>query len=124
MKKSILLIALLSAWGSSAMATTFIAKYVTPGPILPAAPAGRPAGTLAPGLYVQVLDGQIKMTNSAGAQNFSAGQFGFVPNVNATPVVVPSNPILVFSPPPAFSMPSPMNGGAPAKTSAVDCEVR
>lgn len=57
---------------------------------------------LNPGLYVQVLDGMVNVTNSAGALSFQAGQFGFVPGFQQPPVVLPNNPGLNFNPPPSF----------------------
>ena len=87
-------------------------------------PAGPPvpAAQLPPGLYVQVLDGMITMHNSGGSLNFTAGQFGYVPSPTRPPVVVPSNPNLQFTPPPAFSAPT-TTISAPS-TGSVDCEVR
>jgi filamentous hemagglutinin family protein len=55
-----------------------------------------------PGLYVQVLDGMIHVTNGGGAQNFSAGQFGFTPSFQQPPVILPTNPGMQFTPPPVF----------------------
>jgi hypothetical protein len=80
---------------------------------------------LAPGLYVQVLDGVINVTNKGGSTNFSAGQFGYTPNLNQPPIIVPKNPGLQFTPPPAFSAPPTSQGGsAAAKSATVDCVVR
>lgn len=62
---------------------------------------------MSPGLYVQVLDGLINVTNPGGAQQFSAGQFGFTPPVSTPPIFVPVNPGLTFTPPPAFRDSSP-----------------
>lgn len=60
---------------------------------------------LSPGLYVQVIDGLIHLTNPAGAGNlnFSAGQFGYTPSFKQPPIVVPRNPGMQFQPPPAFN---------------------
>jgi hypothetical protein len=82
--------------------------------------------SLAPGLYVQVLDGLINVTNPTGTANFAAGQFGFTPNLTQPPVIVPQNPGLQFTPPPAFSAPvsSGASGSTGSKSAAVDCEVR
>jgi hypothetical protein len=101
--------------------TTFIAQWVEP------APGSAPAQALTPGLHVAVLDGMIVVTNAGGALNFPAGQFGHVPSVNVPPVVVPQNPGLQFTPPPAFT--GTVNGplasqGAAAVQNAVDCIVR
>jgi hypothetical protein len=90
-------------------------RTVTPtsGPVLP------------PGLYVQVIDGLINVSNKGGAQNFAAGQFGFTPTPIQAPVIVPKNPGLQFTLPPAFSAPPPVSGSSSApKSNAVDCEVR
>lgn len=81
--------------------------------------------TLPPGLYVQVIDGLIHVTNPVGSQNFSAGQFGFTPNLKQPPIVLPTNPGLQFTPPPVFnSSTGPTTGTSTAKSNAVDCEVR
>lgn len=92
-------------------------------PAMPPAPGGqgRP-----PGLYVQVLDGMINLSNSGGAQNFSAGQFGYTPSFRQPPIVLPSNPGMKFTPPPVFSSGSgPSGSGAGSgNTADVDCEVR
>jgi hypothetical protein len=111
--------------------TTFIAQWVddatklkptTPGPVSP-----DPAPGLAPGLHVAVLDGLIVLTNPAGAQHFQAGQFGFVPNMSAPPIILPQNPGLKFVPPPTFSIGAggPLaSQGAGALQNTVDCIVR
>lgn len=80
----------------------------------------------APGLYVHVLDGMIHLTNNAGTQNFAAGQFGYTPNFQQPPVVLPANPGMQFAPPPSFNTTTapqagPAGGGQPNN---VDCEVR
>jgi len=88
--------------------------------------APAPGGQLQPGLYVQVLDGLIHVTNPAGTANFSAGQFGFTPSLRTPPVILPSNPGLQFTLPAAFNT-STGTGSSPAsnsKAGAVDCEVR
>jgi hypothetical protein len=83
-------------------------------------------GGRAPGLYVQVLDGMINLSNSGGSQNFSAGQFGYTPSIVQPPVVLPANPGMQFTPPPAFSASTaPQASSASHKEqSATDCEVR
>jgi hypothetical protein len=91
-------------------------------PVQPVLPTGN---TLAPGLYVQVLDGLVSLTNPAGSLTFNAGQFGFTPSFKAPPVVVPQNPGLKFQPPAIFnSSTSPDAASKPAKSNTVDCEVR
>ncbi len=83
---------------------------------------------LAPGLHVSVSDGAIIVTNNGGSLGFQAGQFGYVPNMNQPPVIVPNNPGLQFSPPPAFDAGSvglvADAGTLPDKNNTVDCIVR
>ena len=83
-----------------------------------------PAPSLPPGLYVQVIDGLIHVSNPGGTQNFSAGQFGFTPSLNQPPVVVPKNPGLQFTPPSVFNAPPTGSTSTPPKSNSVDCEVR
>ena len=110
--------------------TTFIVEFVPQPEAAPAAgqaskPAS-PASARAPGLYVHVIDGLINLSNGGGSQQFSAGQFGFTPNFVQPPVLLPVNPGIRFTPPPAFSSSSPAgtNGPGAAKPAAVDCIVR
>jgi hypothetical protein len=77
------------------------------------AQAGPPAN-LPPGLYVQVLGGQIQMSNGAGTQLFSAGQFGFTASFTQPPVVLPQNPGIQFTPPPSFQQTQQQGQQAPA----------
>ena len=87
---------------------------------------GTGGGSRAPGLYVQVLDGMIQLSNQGGAQTFAAGQFGYTPSVNQAPVVLPANPGMQFTPPPAFSSSTgtPSGTGDAPGNNGVDCEVR
>lgn len=124
MKKHALAIALLSLLGGPAMATTFIvsmpsAMTYAPGEKLPSTSGiVRP-----PGLYVSVQDGAIVLTNSAGVQNLTAGQFGFTPSSVRAPVMLPADPGLKFTLPPTLG--SPSAGIAPSSgSSGVDCIVR
>jgi len=87
---------------------------------LPSPTAARP-----PGLYVQVLDGLIHVTNPSGTSNFSTGQFGFTPNLRVPPAPLPANPGIQFAPPPAFNQSTgPSSSTGPSKSNTVDCEVR
>jgi hypothetical protein len=79
---------------------------------------------LPPGLYVQVIDGLINVTNTGGTQSFSAGQFGFTPTPMQAPVLVPKNPGLQFTPPPVFNAPPSGPAASTPKSNAVDCVVR
>lgn len=84
-----------------------------------------PTGARAPGLYVQVLDGLIHVTNPAGTSNFSAGQFGYTASFRTPPVILPINPGIRFTPPPVFSSSAgPSSSSGPSKSNTVDCEVR
>ena len=90
------------------------------------APAQTPLAPRLPGLYVQVLDGLIHVTNPSGTSNFAAGQFGYAPSFKQPPVVVPVNPGILFTPPPQFNQstgPTSGTAGQP-KSNSVDCEVR
>jgi len=80
------------------------------------------SGGLPPGLHVQVIDGLINVSNKGGSLNFTAGQFGFVPNLNQPPIIVPNNPGIQFTPPPSFN--SPVQGNTLGKSGSSDCEVR
>jgi hypothetical protein len=77
-----------------------------------------------PGLYVQVLDGTINVTNGGGTQNFTAGQFGFTPGFQQPPIILPTNPGMQFTPPPTFSTTGGTQGGTGGKPGDVDCIVR
>lgn len=90
-------------------------------------PAIKPPGTpnLAPGLYVHVIDGLIQLSNAGGTQQFAPGQFGFTPSFKQPPVLLPANPGIPFTLPPAFSSSSASSGGSgDSKPKTVDCEVR
>jgi hypothetical protein len=93
--------------------------------LTPPKPGGS-AGGLAPGLYVHVIDGIINLSNRGGSMQFSAGQFGFTPSLQQPPVVLPANPGLKFTPPPAFqaSSGSIANKSGSGASNTVDCEVR
>ena len=78
-----------------------------------------------PGLYVQVLDGMINVSNGGGSQNFAAGQFGYTPSFQQPPVILPANPGMQFTPPPSFSSTTGSQGSSgSAKPGDVDCVVR
>lgn len=80
-------------------------------------------GNLNPGLYVQVLDGMIHVSNDGGSQDFTAGQFGFTPGFKQPPVILPNNPGMQFTPPPSFDS-STGGGSTSGNPGDVDCEVR
>lgn len=74
-------------------------------------------GGVATGLYVHVIDGTINLANGGGSLNFAAGQFGYTPSFVQPPVVLPANPGILFTPPPAFTSPS---RPTPAQATAPD----
>jgi hypothetical protein len=99
--------------------TTFIAEYV---PMDGGGAGGRPGG-----LYLQVLDGMIHVANAGGTASFAAGQFGHVPGLTQPPVMVPADPGMRFTPPPAFNAPAGPEAPdrpSPIAPQAADCEVR
>ncbi|WP_229474245.1 FecR family protein [Pseudoduganella lurida] len=107
--------------------TTFIAEYVAvpSGAAPPAPPPSGGADTRPTGLYVQVLDGMIVVANGSGRADVTAGQFGHVPAPTRPPVLVPGDPGMRFSPPPAFDAGTgAASAGAAAPSTIVDCEVR
>ena len=111
--------------------TDIVVKAVLPVPSMPSmptpapAPASALASALAPGLYVHVIDGLINLSNKGGSTSFAAGQFGFTANPTQPPVIVPRNPAILFTPPPTFNASTgPSTSQSPAKSNAVDCEVR
>ncbi|MES2017949.1 MAG: FecR family protein [Pseudomonadota bacterium] len=109
------------------LSAVMLATQVALPPVMLAqAPPPPPTGGagLAPGLYVHVIDGLINLTNNSGVQSFAAGQFGFTPSFRSPPVILPNNPGLQFTPPPAFSAPATKTTSAGNKAAGVDCEVR
>ncbi|WP_444844371.1 FecR family protein [Duganella caerulea] len=94
-------------------------------PQSPSSPLPSPPGLMAPGLYVHVIDGLIHVTNAGGASNFAAGQFGYTPNFQQPPVILPVNPGIQFMPPPAFNQSTaPSARNTAGKSNVIDCEVR
>ena len=47
-------------------------------------------GTAPGGLYVQVLAGMVIVSNPAGHQLFTSGQFGYVPSLTTPPIILPA----------------------------------
>jgi hypothetical protein len=54
-------------------------------------------GSIPDGLYLFVLEGAIRVTNSAGVQDVGAGQYVYVQNVNSAPKILPGNPGINFT---------------------------
>jgi hypothetical protein len=100
-----------------------------PGSDLPSVPLQLAANTPSPGnrasgLYVQVIEGVIYITNGAGTQNIAAGEFGFTSGFLQPPVLIPTNPGMEFNPPPAFSSTIGPQDYSASTSTAADCEVR
>lgn len=106
MKNPLFLLTLVSAFAAPAGAQ---------GPVPP-----RPGGSLAPGLYVQVIDGLVHLTNSAGTLNFAAGQFGYTSSFKQPPVMLPTNPGIPLTLPPAFGA---LASGSASNSAAAGNEV-
>jgi hypothetical protein len=106
----------------AALASTAALAQVAP---LGAVPRTPTSPTLAPGLYVSVIDGLINVTNKGGTSNFAAGQFGYTSSFTTPPAPLPRAPTIIFTPPPAF-LPSTGSGGTATgnKAAAIDCVVR
>jgi hypothetical protein len=105
------------------VSTGALAQGGLPQSTLPRPPV---APTLPPGLYVSVLDGQIVLNNKGGATNFTAGQFGYTASVTQPPVLVPKNPVVLFTLPAGF-VPTSSSSAANSsgnKPGAIDCVVR
>ncbi len=69
--------------------------------------SGRP---LEDGLHIDVLNGAIVATNNGGAQEFKAGQFGFVRDIQTQPEIAPREEGFLAGVPP--SMTTSTGGGA------------
>jgi hypothetical protein len=113
-------------WTASDAQNEFVSGDLVPLQLAQNVPPAPGAGGLAPGLYVHVIDGIINLTNKGGSQSFSAGQFGYTASFIQPPVVVPANPGIQFTPPPAFSSSTASKTGTAGsnKSGTVDCEVR
>ena len=55
------------------------------------------------GFHTDVASGAIVVTNPAGAQQFSAGQFGFVANPSSPPILVPPEQGIQVTMPPSIA---------------------
>jgi hypothetical protein len=114
-----------SLTGSQAITRTDAPAVMAIRPMTLAQLTPPPAAPRPPGLYVQVLDGLIHVTNPSGTSNFSAGQFGYTPTITQPPVVLPANPGMQFTPPPHFTSSTTSSAPTgPTKSNTVDCEVR
>ena len=67
-------------------------------------------GSVPNGLYLFVLEGRINVSNAAGSQNLSAGQYEYVPTATSVPQILPGNPGIDFTLPPSVGD-TPKDGG-------------
>jgi len=86
-------------------------------------PKPNSSDSLEAGVYVSVSDGEIVARNSAGAQNFLAGQFGAISDRNSRPRFLSTDPGLQFTPPATFIQ-SIMTGTAVNAGKNQECVVR
>lgn len=76
------------------------------------------------GLYVDVSQGAIVLSNPAGQQIYQTGQFGYVANLNTPPVVVPPTQGVPVTMPLSISKNAPANQSSRATSGTVDCVVQ
>ncbi|MFL9924782.1 FecR domain-containing protein [Herbaspirillum lusitanum] len=74
------------------------------------------------GLHVDVSQGAVIVVNPGGQQVFQAGQFGFVANLNAPPVLIPPAQGVPVTMPPSISQNVPAL--TTSRTSSIDCVVQ
>lgn len=103
------------------VSTAALAQQVTPLGAIPRSSSP----TLAPGLYVHVIDGLVNLSNQGGTTSFAPGQFGFTPTFTTPPAPLPRTPPLMLPLPVTFMGPSASNGATGGnKAAAIDCVVR
>jgi hypothetical protein len=68
-------------------------------------------GSIPNGLYLFVLEGIVNVSNNAGSQNLSAGQYVYVQTMQSIPKILPGNPGIDFTLPKSMGD-SPKEGGA------------
>lgn len=76
-------------------------------------------GSIPNGLYLYVVQGVINVSNNAGSQNISAGQYVYVQNINAKPTILPANPGINFTLPPTIGDTQSQKGGAPKDSGCI-----
>lgn len=80
-------------------------------------------GALAEGLYVDVSDGEILVSNEVGTLALRVGEFGFVASSAAPPVSVPSGEGLKVTLPSA-ALNRLIQGGTVGKSADLECAIR
>jgi hypothetical protein len=79
-------------------------------------------GSIPNGLYLFVLQGIVNVSNNAGSQNLSAGQYVYVQSGTSVPKILPGNPGIDFTLP--ASIADSPKGGGEAKKADPGCIVR
>lgn len=74
----------------------------------------------ADGLHLDVSSGAILVSNPAGARDFTAGQFGYVPSLNAPPQMVPPQQGIQVTMPASIAT-NKGSGAGIGKSSASEC---
>ncbi|MBK7684759.1 MAG: FecR domain-containing protein [Rhodocyclaceae bacterium] len=74
------------------------------------------------GLHVDVSSGAVVVTNAAGNAVIGAGQFGFVPNANTIPAVVPPSQGIQVTMPPNIAQ-NKGGGGGVGKGDGSECKL-
>ena len=82
------------------------------------------APVLPPGVYVQVVAGEVSLKNDGGSANFTEGQVGYTASFTQPPVSLPANPGIPFSEPPSFSAPPTASGAPAGSQDGANCIVR
>jgi hypothetical protein len=77
--------------------------------------------TPAEGLHIDVADGAIQVTNPAGQQLLSAGQFGYVRSVATPPVAVPPGQGIQVTMPPNISQNNAAGRSVGVEAGAAEC---
>jgi len=67
-------------------------------------------GSLPNGIYFFVPEGSITITNPAGTQTVSAGQYAYAQSINSPPVILPKNPGIEFVLPKDIQKTGPSGG--------------
>jgi hypothetical protein len=75
------------------------------------------------GLHADVVDGGISISNQSGTTNLSAGQFGYVRDLNTPPVQVPPSQSVQVTMPPAISQNNSQGQGI-GKAKDTECTIQ
>ncbi|RKE37493.1 FecR family protein [Paraburkholderia sp. BL23I1N1] len=76
------------------------------------------------GLYVDVSQGAVVLSNPAGQHVFQSGDFGYVANLNAPPIVIPPTQGVPVTMPLSISKNAPASQNSSSTSHDVDCVVQ